>query len=138
MPNLWNYSSNIATPACDSLPVNLNQSYGTWIQNVVDYDIALNFPVVDILSFFPIVNRSEYQIPSSRATDARLMCLRPEGAAQGSRQARTAREVLDGMGKGGGGEDGGSGDGESGAARLGGKGVVGLVVAMGLMVVLNM
>jgi hypothetical protein len=133
MPNLWNYSSalNITAPTCDNFPVNLNQSYGTSLQYVVDRDLAFNFPVVDILTFFPLANKSESQgAQSDLATQAKLMCLRPEGVAEGSTQARSAREVLDGM-------DGSETEG-SGAERLGGKSLTGMVVAMAVMFALNM
>jgi hypothetical protein len=128
-----NLLQNITTPTCDSEPVNLNQSYATSIQNTADYDIALNFPIMDIMTFFPIVDSQESRVQGSRAAEIRMMCLRPDGAAEGSRQARTAREVLDGI-------DGlsGSGSGESGAVKLDGKSMEGLVVAMAVIFVLNM
>jgi hypothetical protein len=125
----------MTAPTCDSEPVNLNQSYATSIQNIVDYDIALNFPIVDIMTFFPIVDSQESRVQGSRAVEVRMMCLRPDGAAEGSRQAKIASEVLDGV-------DGfgrsGNGNGESGAVKLDGKSMGGLVVAMAVMFALNM
>jgi hypothetical protein len=97
----------------------------------VDYDVALNFPVVDIMTFFPIVdNNNESRVQSPMVTQVRFACLRPE-VQEGSRQPKTAREVLDGI-------DEGKIGGDSGAAGL----VVGhwaaLVFAMAVMFALNM
>jgi hypothetical protein len=87
----------------------------------VDYDVALNFPVVDIMTFFPTVDKNESRVQSSMAAQARFVCLRPK-VQEGSRQPRTAREVLDEI-------DEGKSGGKSGAAGL---------VAMVVMFALNM
>jgi hypothetical protein len=131
MPNHWNLTSSrdINTPTCEDLPIDLDQCYGTSIEYVVDYNVALNFPIVDIMTFFPTVDKNQSRVQSARVAEVRFMCLRPE-VWEGSRQARTAREVLEGMGGGGGGE--------SGAGNLFVGNWAAVVVAFAVMFALNM
>jgi hypothetical protein len=111
MPNHWNLTSSrdITTPTCEDLPVDLDQCYGTSIEYGVHYDVALNFPFVDIMTFFPMVDKTQSRVQSARVTEVRLMYLRPE-VWEKSCHARTAREVLEGMMGGGGGAGDGAGN----------------------------
>jgi hypothetical protein len=55
--------------------------------------MALNFPVVDVLTFYPIA-----PIPqsfSAYTAQAKVVCLKPENVQDGSRAPRSAKEVLD-------------------------------------------
>jgi hypothetical protein len=71
----------------------LSSSWGTRVPNYTDYDMALNFPVVDVLTFYPIA-----PIPqsfSAYTAQARVVCLKPENVQDGSRAPRSAKEMLD-------------------------------------------
>jgi hypothetical protein len=76
--------------------LNLTRSVGMRMpsQYTVDYDVAVNFPVVDIMTFWPKVG--SWMLVNGR-TGSRLMCLRPESVEDGSREVKSAKEVLDEM-----------------------------------------
>jgi hypothetical protein len=71
--------------------LNLTRSVGMrWRMYTIDYDVAVNFPVVDIMTFWPRVGTWTW---AGKSTGARIMCLRPEPVDKGSR--KSAREILD-------------------------------------------
>jgi hypothetical protein len=51
--DMSSFSENITLPTCDDR--NLSSSWGNRIYQTADYDVALNFPVVDIMTFYATV-----------------------------------------------------------------------------------
>jgi hypothetical protein len=74
--------------------------------------VAFNFPIVDIMTFYPTVPLTSRFL--GREGHAKVVCLKPENVQEGSRAPRTAKEVLD--------ENYGPQDNESGAERASGRG----------------
>ena len=91
--------------------------------------MAFNFPIVDIMTFYPTVPLTREF--GGRSSHAKIVCLKPENVQEGSRAPRTAKEVLD--------ENYGPQDDESSAERAFGQGgkaalasVAGIVVGVWL------
>ncbi|RYN84597.1 hypothetical protein AA0117_g811 [Alternaria alternata] len=121
--NITSFSDDVTVPTCGDR--NLSSSWGNRIYQTIDYDVALNFPIVDIMTFYPTV--SSTRGGSSRETHAKVVCLKPENIQEGSRAPRSVKEVLD--------EYYGPHDDESGAERVlgrGGEAVLALASSIGV------
>ncbi|KAG9192055.1 hypothetical protein G6011_10789 [Alternaria panax] len=82
------------------------------IYETTDYDVALNFPIVDIMAFYPTVPTTGGT--NSREVHVKVVCLKPENVQEGSRTPRTVKQVLD--------DNYGLQDDESSAERAFGRG----------------
>lgn len=89
---------------------NFSSSFGTFA-TIQDYDLGTNFPIMDIMTFFPT-------IPYGRRTRAdanrvQIACLVPGQVTEGSREKASVQDVLDRYNSTGGNQT-------AGAASLGG------------------
>ncbi|KAI4691642.1 hypothetical protein J4E81_007168 [Alternaria sp. BMP 2799] len=85
------YTEDFTVPTCDDR--NLSSGWGNRFPIHTDYDVALNFPIVDILHFYPttpVTNRM-----TGRSVHAKVVCLKPGKVQDGSRAPRSAKAVLD-------------------------------------------
>lgn len=82
-----------AGPTCEG--IDLNNTYGTRLQDTWDYDVAMNFPVVDIMTFFSWLQYDHNYGRSAWSIHVKAVCLRPGEVREGSRTPRSAKEVLD-------------------------------------------
>ncbi|KAI4655618.1 hypothetical protein J4E93_000332 [Alternaria ventricosa] len=85
------YTEEFTVPTCDDR--NLSSGWGNRLALHTDYDVALNFPIVDILNFYPTTPVTNHF--STRSTPAKVVCLKPGNVQDGSRAPRSVKEVLD-------------------------------------------
>ncbi|XP_014551364.1 hypothetical protein COCVIDRAFT_20351 [Bipolaris victoriae FI3] len=89
--NVTSYPEGATVPTCGDR--NLSRSWGDRIYSTTEYDLALNFPIVDIMMFYPTVPVT--RDVSTRSIYTEVICLKPENIQGNSRAPRTAKDVLD-------------------------------------------
>lgn len=70
---------------------NLSSSFGNFVA-VQDYDLATNFPIMDIMTFFPTIPIG--RVFRGDANRVQISCLVPGQVTEGSRAKASVQDVL--------------------------------------------
>jgi hypothetical protein len=90
------YSNSRFDPSLECNSVNASSTHILTVTDRIDYDPAVRFPVIDVITFFPNRSSGSQNYMDSWKDDVRveMVCMRPSDVVEGSRIPPTASEIL--------------------------------------------
>jgi hypothetical protein len=90
------YPNSRFDPSLECNGVNVSSTHILTVTDRISYDLAVRFPVVDVITFFPNRSSGSQDYLDNWKDDVRveMVCMRPSEIVDGSRTPPTGSEIL--------------------------------------------